>query len=404
MRHPWYEFFAGGGLARLGLGERNWQCTFANDICEKKAAAYRAAFKSATELKVGDIAALTADDLPGSPTLAWASFPCQDLSLAGTGAGLNGKRSGTFRSFWNLIEQLTLQQRAPKVVVLENVTGALTSHSGKDFRTIIGDISRTGYQVGALVMDAVHFLPQSRPRLFIVGLRDDFQILENLRTSCPEEPWHPSALRKAVGEFNVALRRQFVWWKIPEPGCPIVPLTELIQDAPEGVTWNSKEQTARLLRMMSNLNLRKIRAARSDGKQHVGTIYKRMRPTENGEKIQRAELRLDGIAGCLRTPVGGSSRQTILVIEKGRTKSRLLSPREAARLMGVHDSYPLPPKYNDAYHLFGDGVAVPVVKWLSKYLLLPLVLGTHSNESTGNNLPILAREQQLDLLAQAEGT
>src|SRR4051812_47779370 len=82
MRHSWYEFFAGGGMARLGLGERNWECTFANDICEKKAAAYRAAFRPARELRVGDIGTLSVNDLPGNPSLAWASFPCQDLSLA----------------------------------------------------------------------------------------------------------------------------------------------------------------------------------------------------------------------------------------------------------------------------------------------------------------------------------
>src|SRR4051812_7408923 len=124
MRHSWYEFFAGGGMARLGLGERSWECTFANDICEKKAAAYREAFKPAHELRVGDIAALSTKNLPGSPSLAWASFPCQDLSLAGNGAGLNGSRSGTFKSFWTLIEQLSVEGRAPRVVVLENVTGA----------------------------------------------------------------------------------------------------------------------------------------------------------------------------------------------------------------------------------------------------------------------------------------
>src|ERR1035441_5125504 len=92
----WYEFFAGGGMARLGLNV-DWQCTFSNEWRPKKAASYRARFGD-SELLVCDVADLTPDDLPGAPMLAWASFPCQDLSLAGSGAGLNGERSGTFRS------------------------------------------------------------------------------------------------------------------------------------------------------------------------------------------------------------------------------------------------------------------------------------------------------------------
>jgi DNA (cytosine-5)-methyltransferase 1 len=90
-------------------------------------------------------------------------------------------------------------------------------------------------------------------------------------------------------------------------------------------------------------------------------------------RAQRAEVRFDEIAGCLRTPGGGSSRQTIIVVHGNKVRSRLLSPREAARLMGLPDEYVLPKNYNDAYRLMGDGVAVPVVSHLSRYLLEPLV-------------------------------
>jgi len=108
----------------------------------------------------------------------------------------------------------------------------------------------------------------------------------------------------------------------------------------------------------------------------VGAVYKRTRADENGERRQRAEVRFDDIAGCLRTPVGGSSRQTILAVDGENVKSRLLSPREAARLMGLPDSYLLPRNYNDAYHLAGDGLAVPVVRFLAANLLEPLLAAT----------------------------
>ena len=98
------------------------------------------------------------------------------------------------------------------------------------------------------------------------------------------------------------------------------------------------------------------------------------------EKVQRAEIRFDDVAGCLRTPVGGSSRQTIMVIEGKRVRSRLLSPREAARLMGLPDAYALPKNYNDAYHLAGDGVAVPVVRFLAEHVLEPLLAAASAVE------------------------
>ena len=124
--------------------------------------------------------------------------------------------------------------------------------------------------------------------------------------------------------------------------------------------------------MMSEGNRQKVEAASRSARRSVGTIYRRTRPDEYGVKHQRAEIRFDGIAGCLRTPGGGSSRQTILVVEGEKVRSRLLSAREAARLMGLPDTYKMPKRYNEAYHLAGDGVCVDVVRFLAKSLLGPL--------------------------------
>jgi DNA (cytosine-5)-methyltransferase 1 len=149
-------------------------------------------------------------------------------------------------------------------------------------------------------------------------------------------------------------------------------LRSLIEDRPTGTVWHAEYETRRLLRLMASPHRKKVEDALRVGGCHVGTIYKRTRPNRTGEMAQRAEVRFDGISGCLRTPVGGSSRQTVIIANKGSVRTRLLSPREAARLMGVPDNYPLPTGYNDAYHVFGDGVAVPVVGWLEKHLLRPL--------------------------------
>ncbi len=362
---PLFEFFAGGGLARLGL-EPDFACAFANDIEPTKAAAYRAAF-AGDDMRVGDIWKLNAADLPGKAALAWASFPCQDLSLAGARRGLAAPRSGAFWGFHRLIEKLAQEGRAPDVLALENVSGLLSSHGGADFTALIHALDDLGYRAGALEIDAALFTPQSRPRLFIIAAR---HAPPHLSSSGPCDPFHTPALRAVVARLPEALRKHFVWWRLPTPPKRNTSLADLLDD--DGlVTWQSHEQTARLLSQMSPLQSARVEGLRESGARAVGAVFRRIR-IEHGQRVQRAEARFDGIAGCLRTPTGGSSRQFLLFIEGQRTRSRLLSPREAARLMGVPEHYPLPASQTQALHLVGDAVCVPVVRWLSQHLLAPL--------------------------------
>src|SRR3569623_804091 len=168
---PFYEFFAGGGMARLGLGE-GWACAFANDFDPLKAAVYRGNFADAeAHFHEGDVWKLSPADLPGRADLAWASSPCQDFSLAGARAGLAGGRSSAFFGFWRLIESLHAEGRAPRTVVIETVSGLLTSHGGRDFAALGEALAGQGYRFGALELDAAGFLPQSRPRVFVIATR-----------------------------------------------------------------------------------------------------------------------------------------------------------------------------------------------------------------------------------------
>lgn len=373
-----YEFFAGGGMARAGLG-KEWSCLFANDIDSRKAASYAANWGN-DHLVIGDVAALKPADLPRGADLAWASFPCQDLSLAGDGAGLKGERSGTFWPFWQLMQSLRNEGRAPTVVVLENVCGALSSHDGKDFAAIGAALSETGYRFGAVVVDAVHFVPQSRPRLFIVAIQESLEVMPELTSSSPDAFWHPSHLVSAHGKLSSKSRAAWIWWRLPRPSVRQISFSDVMEEEPNGVAWHTPEETRRLLSLMTALHRRKVEQAKRAGGRRVGGIYKRMREDEEGKRVQRAEVRFDDISGCLRTPVGGSSRQIIIFVEDGRVRTRLLAPREAARLMGLPDSYLLPVKYNDAYHLAGDGVVVPVVRFLAANLLEPLLASAHSKD------------------------
>jgi DNA (cytosine-5)-methyltransferase 1 len=368
-----YEFFAGGGMARAGLGS-GWQCVFANDFDFKKGAAYQSNWDKGeqTVLKVGDIRKIETSDLPGTADLAWASFPCQDLSLAGGGAGLRGERSGTFYPFWDIVKLLIEEGRAPRIVALENVTGTLTSHGGKDFVAICQTFAKNGYRYGALVIDAALFVPHSRPRLFVVGVRDDVKIDESTVSPGPIEPFHTRGLQAAFDRIDEDAKAKWLWWNMPTPAHRNTVFADLIEEKPDSVSWHSVAETAKLLGQMSPINLAKVEAAKRAGRRMVGTVYKRTR-NEGGVKYQRAEVRFDDLAGCLRTPAGGSSRQVIIVVDGDHIRSRLISSRETARLMGLPEHYILPKSYNEAYHLTGDGVAVPVVRYLAQYVIEPLL-------------------------------
>jgi DNA (cytosine-5)-methyltransferase 1 len=361
-----YEFFAGGGLARLGL-EPDFRCVFANDFDAAKANAYSRAFGD-DDLRPGDIWALDSADLPGKAALAWASFPCQDVSLAGARGGLSAPRSGAFWGFHRLIEKLNSEGRAPDVLALENVTGLLSSHGGADFAALITALDKLGYRAGALEIDAALFTPQSRPRVFVVAAR---HAPPQLCVSGPTEPFHSPALRAAVARLPEKVRAHYVWWRMPAPALRNTRLIDVLDDPPQGVAWRSDEDTTRLLAQMSALQRARLDAIRASGHADVGAVFRRIR-VEHGEKVQRAEVRFDGLAGCLRTPAGGSSRQMLLFVDGADTRSRLVSPREAARLMGAPDNYPLPQSQTAALHLLGDAVCVPVVRFLSQNLLTPL--------------------------------
>jgi DNA (cytosine-5)-methyltransferase 1 len=243
----------------------------------------------------------------------------------------------------------------------------LTSNGGADLSALVHAIDAFGYRVGALEIDAALFTPQSRPRLFLICARG---VPSHLAAAGPSEPFHAQSIRNVVARLPEALRRRFVWWRLEAPPKRNTQLIDLLEDD-HAVTWNDSQKTERLLGQMSALQRARLDALRESGQRRVGAVFRRIR-VEHGQRIQRAEARFDGLAGCLRTPAGGSSRQILLFLDPTGVRSRLLTPREAARLMGVPDDYPLPNSQTAALYLIGDAVCVPVVRWLSQHLLAPL--------------------------------
>jgi DNA (cytosine-5)-methyltransferase 1 len=351
-------------MARAGLGAR-WTSLFVNDFDPLKARTYRANWPG-EPLHEGDVWAVAPAALPGRADLAWASSPCQDFSLAGARAGLKGGRSSAFFGFWRLIEALDAEGRAPRTLVIENVVGLLSSHGGADFAALGEALVARGYRFGALEIDASAFLPQSRPRVFILASRD-----APPAALLGESPFHTANVRQALAALPDPLKAHWLWWSPGVPPRRNTALADLLEpDA--AVQWHGPEQTRRLLSLMAPLHAAKVEAARGSAERQVGAVFRRTR-IEDGQPRQRAEVRFDGLAGCLRTPRGGSSRQILLMAGQGQVRSRLLTGREGARLMGLSDDYALPEAATGALHVVGDGVAVPVVRFLAERLIEPLL-------------------------------
>ncbi len=359
------EFFAGGGMARLGLGH-GWRCLFANDFDPQKRDAYAANF-GLDHFCFSDIHSLTLEQLPSvRADLAWASSPCQDVSLAGARGGLAARRSGAFFGFWRIIERLAEAGRAPRLIVIENVTGLLTSNGGADFAHVIALMAAQGYLASALVLNADAFVPQSRPRLFIVGAERGTGH-HWTRTPQTLSAATPQALIDSVAQLPPAAKAAWRRIALRPSAARNAALIDIID---EGAPFDPPRATKARLKAMAPRQRLVVESLAASGARHVGAAFRRIR-VEDGEKISRIEARFDGVAGCLRTPAGGSSRQIIFDIDAGKARSRLMTPREAARAMGLGEDYRLPAGATAALKLIGDGVAPPVVSWLARFVLEP---------------------------------
>lgn len=324
---------------------------WANDVCPKKGAIYQVNHPPNT-FRLGSIEDIHGSQLPPA-LLSWASFPCQDLSLAGSLGGIRCSRSGLV---WHWLRVMDEMLSKPPLLVAENVSGLVSAHGGKHYRALHGALTQRGYSVGAILLDAVRWLPQSRPRVFVVAVRKNIN-LKNLTENGPT--WaQPRSVQIAAKGLS-----DWVWWRLPVPPKRKLRLQDMTDfDAP----CDEYGRSAHVLSLIPRRHRQIMEAAVGAG-QRVFPGYRRIR---NGRQV--LELRFDDIAGCLRTPNGGSSRQVIVIWRNGNPETRLLTTEEAARLMGVKGSYRFPGTYNDRYRAIGDAVAVPVVRFLARHLLLPL--------------------------------
>jgi DNA (cytosine-5)-methyltransferase 1 len=357
------EFFAGIGLMRIGLEKEGWNVLFANDIDEQKMQMYKTHFGTKEDhFLLGDIHKISVERIP-NVTLATASFPCNDLSLAGARTGLAGEQSS---AFWGFVQVLSeMKDRKPPIILIENVPGFLTSHGGKDFRKAMLALNQLGYAVDPFILDAAIFVPQSRRRLFVVGTLRMPLATTNKQALFGNSEMRPTALS------NFIVSNSDICWDIRAmPGMrkKRTTLAEILEPLTDAASeWWDSERAAYLLNQMSPRHRKIADDMISRDTWTYGTVFRRVRNSKS-----MAELRVDGIAGCLRTPRGGSGRQILFKAGNGKYFVRLLTPRECARLMGV-ENYKIESPANQALFGFGDAVCVPVIRWIARNYLNPVL-------------------------------
>jgi DNA (cytosine-5)-methyltransferase 1 len=144
-----------------------------------------------------------------------------------------------------------------------------------------------------------------------------------------------------------------------------MPLSAVI-DLDDGQPWWDRAEVDRHYHMMSDPHRSRIDSMLASGLRWVGTIFRRIR-----KKTMRAEVRFDGLAGCLRTPKGGSAKQIVITTDSGQLRMRWMSPVEYARLQGVPD-FPLVGTTIQQLWGFADAVCVPAIAWIDQHVLTPL--------------------------------
>lgn len=368
------EFFAGIGLVRAALHQAGIRVVFANDIEPAKARLYAANYP-AHDFRLGDIRLIAGADVP-DVDLATASFPCTDLSLAGNRAGLAGSESGMFWEFARVIKEMG--HRRPRILLLENVLGFATSHGGRDVYEAIQQLNKLGYSCDILVADARWFVPQSRQRMFIVASLDPASV--NGSAIGEVSPIRPAWVAEfAARHPELRLHAAPVVSPLPAD----VSLGDCMERLPHNDgRWWPAPRVAAFVRSLSFIQRARLDAMTERSSTTFATAYRR---TRYGHAVW--EIRADDIAGCLRTARGGSSKQAVVQAGRGKFRLRWMTPREYARLQGAPDFNLDEARTNEALFGFGDAVCVPVVAWLAKAYLRPLLTGeTFDGETSRDRL------------------
>ena len=160
------DMFCGMGTIRMGFERAGHKCVYSIEFDKWKRKEYEVIFGN--EPEAGDITKVQANDIPWSDCWCFGA-PCQDFSVAGKRAGLDGNRSGLVREVFRLLKEKDPANR-PEWLLYENVKGMLSSNKGWDFAAIQAEMGQCGYDVQWQLLNSKDFgVPQNWERVYTLG-------------------------------------------------------------------------------------------------------------------------------------------------------------------------------------------------------------------------------------------
>ena len=338
------SLFAGVGGFDLGFESAGWQCGFQvewDKHCQQILARHWPDVP-----RWSDVSTVNGTELPPVDCITFGS-PCQDLSVAGKRAGLDGNRSNLFFEATRIIKEMrdATGNQYPRVAVWENVPGALNSNKGADFSAVLDNLADSGaLAIEWAVLDAQHFgIPQRRRRIFLVAIYDPaiarncgtqiLPVTKGSRRNTKKGNTQGERITSPIGESTTGTQ-PFV--KVTRPAS---------NEHPE--IWR-EEETCPTLNAFDNT-----------GESRATVIFTAQRVGEPPRIYENTTPSL-----LSRMVTGGNNVPMIA----NNYAVRRLTPLECERLMGWPDNHTAGQADTHRYKQCGNGVAAPVAQWVAQQL------------------------------------
>jgi len=334
------DLFAGIGGFRIGFERNGYKCVFTSEKNKYCQDVYEANFG---EIPFGDITQINPKDIPDFEVLL-GGFPCQPFSISGKKQGFKDTRGTLFFDVCRIIEE-----KRPKVVVLENVKHLIHHDKKRTLKTILSSLEDLGYNVSQKVLNAKDFgLPQNRERIFIIGCKKsyfDFNKLENIDTPKLKE------YLDLNGKFEYLDKSEYT-------------LIESPRKQPTGLIFV--------------------------GYRNKNTWKTGVRPnTEHLSRVHRQPNRIYSVEGVHPTLPSQETSGRFFIYLPEEDKVRKLTLDECYRIMGFPDTFKRHERTGERYKQIGNSVAISVIEAIAKQIIKQGLLDEKPQTEIAGNLQAL---------------